>query len=149
MPAGIDDDDVTLAHDLASGFLQVVVGDRLPLLLWNRDHDAGAEKVRQRHLVDEGRALHHVRRRIDVGGVVHAQRQALGEHAGLGVIVDALDLHVLEIRPVRGLVAEAMRQVVELEPHAVVEVLLQRDATDFFRHRISSLAPQLARCLAH
>jgi hypothetical protein len=60
-------------------------------------------------------------------------------HAGLGVIVDALDLDVFEIGPVRGLVAEAMGQIVELEPHAVLEFLFERHAADFFRHRNSSL----------
>ena len=53
--------------------------------------------------------------------------------------MDALDLDVFEIGPVRGLVTEAMGQVEELEPHAVVQVLLERDAADFFCHRNSSL----------
>jgi hypothetical protein len=131
MPTGIDEDDIARAHHLARGLFQVVVGDRLPFLLWNRDHDPGAEEMRQRDLVDERCALHHVRRRIDMRGVVHAGGDALRQHAGLGVVVDALDLDVLEVGPVRGLVAEAMGQVVELEPHAVVEVLLERDAADF------------------
>jgi hypothetical protein len=55
------------------------------------------------------------------------------------VIVDALDLDVFEIGPVRGLVTEAMGQIVELEPHAVLEVLLECHAADFLRHRNSSL----------
>src|SRR5712691_4427412 len=52
--------------------------------------------------------------------------------------MDALDLDVLEIGPVRRLVAEAMGQVGELEPHAVVGVLLERHAANLFRHRPSS-----------
>src|SRR3984957_11267540 len=48
--------------------------------------------------------------------------------------MDALDLDVLEIRPVRGLEAEAVGQVGELQPHAVVVVLLEHDAADFLRH---------------
>ena len=55
----------------------VVAGDRLPLVLGDRHHDAGAEEMRQRHFVDEGRALDHVRRRVDVRGVVHRGRDAL------------------------------------------------------------------------
>jgi hypothetical protein len=65
VPAGVDDHHVAGPHVLARCLLQIVVGDRLPLLLWNRDHDAGAEEMRQRDLVGEGRALHHMRRRID------------------------------------------------------------------------------------
>src|SRR5215468_3372530 len=75
-----------------------------------------------------------MRRRIDVRRVVHAGGDALRQHAGLGVVVNALDLDVLEVGPVRGLVTEAMGQVVELEPHAVVVVLLERDAADFLGH---------------
>ena len=90
--------------------------------------------MRQRHLVDERRALHDVGRRIDVGGVVHGGRDALRQHARLRHVVDALDLDVLEVGPVRGLIAEPMRQVVELKPHVVLEVLLERHATNFLRH---------------
>ena len=117
MPAGVDDHHVARAHDLAGGLFQIVIGDRLPLLLRDRHHDAGAEEMRQRHLVDERRALHHVRRRVDVGGVVHRGGDALRQHARLRHVVDALDLDVLEIGPVRRLVTEPMGQVVELEPH--------------------------------
>src|SRR5262249_21132962 len=99
------------------------------------DHDAGAEEMRERNLVDERRALHHVRRRVDVRGIVHACGDALGEHAGFGVIMDALDANVLEIGPVRRLITKAVGQVVKLKPHAVVEVLLECDATDFLCHR--------------
>src|SRR5712691_7118961 len=53
--------------------------------------------------------------------------------------MDALDLDVLEIGPVRGLVAETMGQVGELEPHAVVGVLLERHAANLFRHCPSSV----------
>ena len=41
------------AHRLAGGLLEIVVGDRFPLLLRDRHHDAGAEEMRQRHFVDE------------------------------------------------------------------------------------------------
>src|SRR5262249_48818863 len=72
--------------------------------------------------------------RVDMGGVVHRRGDALRQHARLGVIVNALDLDVLEIGPVRRLIAEAMRQIVELQPHAVVVVLLERDTTNFCYH---------------
>src|SRR6516165_10511516 len=101
-------------HDRAGGLFQVVIGDRFPFLLWDRDHDAGAEKMRQRNLVDKRRALHHVRRRVDVSGIVHAGRDALRKHAGFRMIVDALDANVLEIGPVRRLITKAMGQVVKL-----------------------------------
>ena len=71
MPASVDDHDVARTHDLAGGLLQIVVGDLFPFLFRNRHHDAGAEKMRQRHFVDERCALDDVRRRVDVGGVVH------------------------------------------------------------------------------
>src|SRR6478609_9512041 len=97
VPAGVDDDDVARAHDLARGLLQILVCDLLPLLLRNGDDDARAEEMWQRDLVDERRPLHHMRGRIDMGGVVHAGRDALRQDTGLGVIVDALDLDVFEI----------------------------------------------------
>ena len=134
VPAGIDDHHVARAHDLAGGLLQVVIGDLLPLLLRDRHHDAGAEEMRQRHLVDERRALNDVRRRIDMRGVVHRGGDALRQHARLRHVVDALDLDVFEIRPVRRLISEAMGQVVELKPHPVVEVLLERHTANFLRH---------------
>src|SRR6516165_9533269 len=49
--------------------------------------------------------------------------------------MDALDANVLEIGPVRRLITKAVGQVVKLKPHAVVEVLLECDATDFLCHR--------------
>ena len=136
VPAGVDDHHVARAHDLAAGFFQIVAGDRLPLLLGDRHHDAGAEEMRQRHLVDERRALHHMRRRVDMGGVVHRGGDALRQHARLRHVVDALDLDVLEIRPVRRLIAEAMGQIVELQPHAVFEVFLEHHAANSFGHGI-------------
>ena len=95
MIAGIDDDDVMGPDRLARRLFQVVIGDRLPFLLGDRDHKAGAEKIRQRHFVDEGRPLHDVSGRIDVLGVVHAGRDPLREHARLRHVMDALDLDVL------------------------------------------------------
>ena len=136
VPAGVDDHHVARPHDLAGGLFEVVVGDRLPFLLRDRHHDAGAEEMRQRHLVDERRALDDVRRRVDVRGVVHGGRDALRQHARLRHVVDALDLDVLEIGPVRRLIAEAMGQVVELQPHAVLEVLFERHAANFLGHGI-------------
>ena len=90
--------------------------------------------MRQRHFVDERRALHDVRRRIDMRGVVHRGGDALRQHARLRHVVDALDLDVLEIRPVRRLIAEAMGQIVELQPHAVLEVLFEHHAANSFGH---------------
>src|SRR5262245_20222443 len=75
-----------------------------------------------------------MRRRIDVRGVVHAGRDALGEHTRLRHVVDAFDLDVFEIRPVGRLIAEAMGQVIELESHAVVVVLFEHHAANFFCH---------------
>src|SRR3954470_19813216 len=52
VPAGVDDDDVARAHDLARGLLQILVCDLLPFLFWNGNDDARAEEMRQRDLVD-------------------------------------------------------------------------------------------------
>jgi hypothetical protein len=141
VPAGIDDDHVARAHRRARGLFQIVVGDRFPFLFRDRDDDARAEEMRERNFVDEWRTLHHVRRRIDMRRIMHAGGDALRQDAGLGVIMDALDLDVFEIGPVRGLVAEAMRQIVELEAHAVGQVLLERHAANFFCHGTSSPPP--------
>ena len=92
--------------------------------------------MRQWHLVDEGRALNDVRGRVDMRGVVHRGGDALRQHAGLRHVVDALDLDVLEIRPVRGLIAEAMGQVIELQPHAVLEIFFEHHAANFLGHGI-------------
>src|SRR5215468_11014112 len=77
----------------------------------------------------------HVRRRIDMRRVVHARGDALRQHAGLGVVVDALDLDVFEVGPVGRLIAETMREVIKLEPHAIGEILLERHPTNLFCHR--------------
>ena len=95
--------------------------------------------MRQRHLVDERRALHDMRRRVDVGGRVHRGGDALRQHARLRHVVDALDLDVLEVRPVGALEAPAVGQVVELQPHRVVEIGLELDAAD--RHHADSSSP--------
>ena len=139
VPAGVDDHHVARPHDLAAGLFQIVAGDRLPLLLRDRHHDAGAEEMRQRHLVDERRALDHMRRRVDMRGVVHRGRDALRQHARLRHVVDALDLDVLEVRPVRRLIAEAMGQIVELQPHAVLEIFFEHHAANSFCHGILPL----------
>ena len=104
--------------------------------------------MRQRHLVDEGRALHHVRRCVNVRGVVHRGRDALRQHARLRVIMDAFDFDVFEIGPVRGLIAEPMREIGEFEPHTVVGVFFKHYATDFFRHGYSSPRVQFHHSLA-
>src|SRR6478736_3907138 len=48
--------------------------------------------------------------------------------------MDALDLDVFKIRPVRRLITKPVGQVVELESHLVLEVLLEHHATNLFRH---------------
>jgi hypothetical protein len=77
VPAGIDDHHVARAYDLTAGLFQIVAGDRLPFILRDRHHDAGPEEMRQRHLIDEGCALDHMRGRIDMRGVVHRCGDAL------------------------------------------------------------------------
>ena len=144
MPAGVDNHHVARPHHLTGGLFQVVVGDLLPHLFLDRDHDARAEEVRQRHLVDKRRALNDVRRSIDVRGVMHRGRDALRQYARLRHVVDAPDLHVLEIRPIRGLITEAMGQVIKLEPHAVVEVLLEHHAADFLGHHMPPSSAPIA-----
>ena len=134
VPAGVDDHDVARPHDLAGGLFEVVIGNWLPFLLRNRNHDAGAEKMRQRYLVDERRPLYDMRRRVDMCGVVHAGRDALRQHARLRHVVDAFDFDVFEIGPVRRLVPEAMGQIVERKSHRVVFVLLERNPANFLRH---------------
>ena len=145
MPAGVDDHDVVGPHRLAGGLFEIVIGDRLPHLLRDRDDDARAEEMRQRHFVDERRVLDDMRGRVDMGGVVHGGRDALRQHARLRHVVDALDLDVFEIRPVRRLKSEAMREIVEFQPHRVVEVALEFDAADFHRHVPPDLAFPSAR----
>ena len=68
--AGIDDHYVALAHDFAGSPLQFVVGDRLRFP-FGSSPNAAAEKMRQRHFVDEWSALHDMVRCVDVRGVVH------------------------------------------------------------------------------
>ena len=140
VPTGIDYDHVARTHRGAGGLFQIVVRDRFPLLLRNGHHDARAEEVWQRNLIDEGSALDDMRGRINMRRIVHARRDALGQHAGLGVVMDALDLDIFEVGPIRGLIAETMREVVELEPHAVGEVLLERHAANLFCHATPPLA---------
>src|ERR1700744_3111041 len=55
--------------------------------------------------------------------------------------MDALDLDVFEIRPVGRLIAEPVRQVVELEPHRVVEVLLEAHPANLLRHARLRVSP--------
>ena len=51
---------------------------------------------------------------INVGGAVHGGGDALGQHARFGVVVDALDFHILKIRPVGALKAPGMAEIVKL-----------------------------------
>src|SRR5258708_39089713 len=88
-----------------------------------------------------------MRGRVDMRRVVHAGRDALRQHARLRHVMDALDLDVFEIRPVRRLVAEAMGQVVELEPHRIIEVFLQRHAAYLLDHATPPGTP--TRCHAY
>src|SRR5207247_11466333 len=66
VPTGIDYNHVPRAHRGAGGLFQIVVRDRFPLLLRNGHHDARAEGVWQRILLDDGSALVDVRRRISM-----------------------------------------------------------------------------------
>jgi hypothetical protein len=60
--------------------------------------------------------------------------------------VDAFDLDVFEVRPVRGLIAEAMGQIDEFQPHAVFQIFFEHHAANFFRHGILPLdCPALRR----
>ena len=136
VPAGVDDHHVARPHHLAGGLFEIVVGDRLPFLFRDRHDDAGAEKMRQRHFVDKRRALNDMRRRVDMRGVVHRRGDALRQHARLRHVMNAFDLDVFEVRPVRRLIAEAMGQIVERQSHRVVLVLLERDPAYFLHHSI-------------
>src|SRR5919112_592517 len=114
VPAGVDDDDVAL-FDGRPRALEVVGADHLPLLLRDRDDDPRSEVLRERDLVHELGALDDVRRGVGVRRAVHERRDLLRQHARLGVIVEALDLDVGEVRPERRVVAPRMRQVEELQ----------------------------------
>ena len=54
MPAGDDHDDV-VGLDRRTGGFKVGDGDELPLLLRDREHDAGAEEALKRDVADAGR----------------------------------------------------------------------------------------------
>ncbi len=146
VPAGVDDQNVALADRVAAGLFEIVPGDRLPFLLGQRHDDPCAEEMRQRHLVDEGRALHHVRGGVDVGGGVHGGGDALAQHPRLGHVVDALDLGVLEVGPVRVLKPEAVAEVVELQPHVIVRVRLELDSANFHHRAHLLCSPQTGAC---
>src|SRR5262249_52727456 len=77
VPAGVNDHHVAWTNNLAASFFQIVAGNRLPLVLRDRHHDSGTKEMRQWYFVDEWRALYNMRRRIDMGGVVHRSRDAL------------------------------------------------------------------------
>src|SRR5262249_17998410 len=51
-------------------------------------------------------------------------------------VVDALDLDIFEVGPVRGLITETMGQVIEFQPHAVFKVLFKHHAANSFGHGI-------------
>src|SRR5574341_959962 len=100
VPTGVDEHEIAGAA-LGARRLQVLRGDDLPPLLGDRDRHAGAEELLQRDLVGVGGALDHVRWRVQVRRAVHHRADPLRQHPGLGVVVDALDLDVLEIWPQR------------------------------------------------
>jgi hypothetical protein len=80
VPAGIYNHHIARPHKLACRFFQVIIGDRFPLLLRQRNNDAGAEKMRQRDFIDERRALNYVSGSIDMGRIVHRGGDALRQH---------------------------------------------------------------------
>lgn len=59
--------------------------------------------------------------------------------------MDAFNLRVLEIRPVGVLETEAVAEVIELKPHAVVGIAFELDATNF-NHLAKLLRSPLMRC---
>ena len=85
-----------------------------------------------------------MRRGVDMRRCVHRRGDALRQHARLGHVMDALDLGVLEIGPVRVLETEAVAQVVELQAHAVVEITLEFDTANFDHQKSSSVRPDAA-----
>jgi len=147
MPAGVDDQDIILADCVATGFLQIICSDLLPLLFRNGDNQTGSEEVRKRHFVNKGRALNDVRRRINMGRHVHSGGDRLGKHARLRHVVLPLDLDILEIGPVWALETIAVREVVEFNPHIVVQIFLKIDAANCNRHR--SFLPEFGVSRAH
>lgn len=64
---------------------------------------------------------------IDVRRHMHRGGDCLGQHTGLGHVVLPLNLDIFEIRPVRALKSIAVRQVIELDAHIVVQVFLKLD----------------------
>ena len=67
----MDNNDIALLHrQLFIGRVEIPGGDELPFFLRDGHDNAGAEETLERHLVHEGRALHDVRRGIDVGAVM-------------------------------------------------------------------------------
>ncbi|CVI25193.1 hypothetical protein AGR4A_pAt30008 [Agrobacterium tumefaciens str. B6] len=143
VPARINDQHVTFSNGVTARLLQVVVGDRLPLLLRDRNDNAGAEEVWKWDFVNERRSLDNVRWRINVRCYVHRCRDGLRKNAGFCHVMHALDANIFEVRPVGALVPEAMREIVELDPHGVIEVILKFDPTDSNGHTEILLA---SRC---
>src|ERR1700758_5148397 len=88
----------------------------------------------KRDFVNKRRSLHHVGGSVDVRRVVHACGDALRQHARFGHVVNALNLDVFEIRPIRRLKSETMRQVLELKTHRIVAVGLEIDAANRYGH---------------
>src|SRR5665647_1694610 len=115
VPAAVDDHKVA-GLDLGRGLLEVLSRDRRPVLsLGHREDDRRAKVLVQRHLVGVLGAFDDVRRSVGVRRAVHHGGDLLAEHARLGVVVHTLDLHILEVRPQRCVVAEGSAQIVELE----------------------------------
>src|SRR5437763_11330276 len=109
----------------------------------------------KRHLFDERRNLYDMRGRVDMGGVVHAGRDALRQHPRLRHVMNALDLDVFEIRPVRRLESEAMREIVELQPialsrlpwNSMPRICIGMCLLILRFHRRGSAAPLISYCI--
>ena len=114
MPAGVDDDDVAGPY-LRPGALQILRRDDLPLALGYGDGHSGAEEGLERKLVDELLALDDVRGGVHMRRAVHDGRDALGQDAGFGVVMDSLGLDVLKIGPVGDAVTPRVAQIIELQ----------------------------------
>ncbi len=87
--------------------------------------------MRQRHFVDEWRVLDDMGGGVDVRGVVHAGGDALRQHPGFGHVMDAFDLDIFEVGPVRRLESKAVGEIVKFQSHGVVGVCLEFNAADF------------------
>src|SRR6185437_8173630 len=95
MPAGYDYHDV-IGFDGGHGVFKVGDRDEFPLLLRDRQHNAGAEEALERNLTDAGCALDEMERRIHMRATVHDHANARGHYPVLGVRACAVELDVVE-----------------------------------------------------